>query len=72
MENKNYFNHPLIKNYIKDKIVEIKSEYPYTMKDLVENPKAMAERKAQLEAELDQLKEMAKLYQSRIAKMTRR
>ena len=24
MENKNYFNHPLIKNYIKDKIVEIR------------------------------------------------
>lgn len=57
---------------VKDKIVEIKGEYPYTMKDLVENPKEMAERKAQLEEELDQLKEMAKLYQSRIAQMIRR
>jgi DnaJ-domain-containing protein 1 len=56
---------------IKDRIAEIKSEYPYTMKSLLQNPEKVAARKAELEAAIKQLNETLAFYTSKIEKMLR-
>jgi Mg2+ and Co2+ transporter CorA len=60
----------LLKN-IKDQIVEIKSVYPYTMRDLVQNPEKIDARKAELEERIKQLNEVLSAYTNRIAEMLR-
>ncbi len=56
---------------IKNKITEIKNEYPYTMKSLIFDKDKIAEKKAELEDTISQLKETLELYKTRIAEMLR-
>jgi hypothetical protein len=56
---------------IKDKIAEIKSEYPYTMKPLIQSPAAVEARKAELEESIGKLNETLVAYKTRIDDMLR-
>ena len=51
---------------IRAEIRNIKSRYPYTMKDLLDNPVRLAEEKAKLTARIDRAKRAAERYQGRI------
>lgn len=52
--------------FIRKQISEIKSEYPYTMKELVQDPVQIAEKKAELEELIEELKEVYDLYAARL------
>lgn len=56
---------------IREQIAKIKSEYPYTMKGLVENPESITEKKAELEETINGLKETYEVYSARLKKMLR-
>lgn len=51
---------------VRTEIRSIKSRYPYTMKDLLNNPARLAEEKAKLTARIDRAKRAAERYQGRI------
>lgn len=53
-------------NIINNQIAEIKSDFPYTMKDLVQNPEQIAEKKTELEELIEELKEIYDLYEARL------
>lgn len=57
---------------IKDRIAELMSTYPYTMKALLQNPEEVEERKAGLEEYIKQLNEALSAYTARIDEMLRR
>jgi Mg2+ and Co2+ transporter CorA len=59
-----------IKN-INDDIARIKSEYPYTMKSFMQNPKEIDSRKTELEKHIKQLDETLSAYTEKIAEMLR-
>lgn len=54
---------------IREQIVKIKSEFPYTMKDLVDDPKQIAEKRAELENTITNLKEAYDYYAARIEEL---
>lgn len=56
---------------IREQISEIKNEYPYTMKDLVEDPEQIAEKKAEFEELIEELKEAYNLYAERLKALLR-
>ena len=56
---------------IREQISEIKNEYPYTMKDLVEDPEQIAEKKAEFEELIEELKETYNLYAERLKALLR-
>lgn len=56
---------------IREQITEIKSEYPYTMKDLVDDPEQIANKKAELEETIKELKEAYDIYAARLKEMLR-
>jgi predicted nucleic acid-binding Zn-ribbon protein len=56
---------------VKDRIAEIKSEHPYTMKSLVQSPEKIETRKAELEASIKQLNETLVAYTAKIEEMLR-
>lgn len=56
---------------IREQIAEIKSEYPYTMKDLVDDPEQIAKKKAELEETINELKEAYDIYAARLKEMLR-
>ena len=56
---------------IRKQITEIKSEYPYTMKDLVDDPEQIANKKAELEETIKELKEAYDIYAARLKEMLR-
>ena len=56
---------------IKDRISEIKSEFPYTMKEFVQSPEKIDARKAELQEQINQLTEVLTAYNDRIAEMLR-
>ena len=56
---------------IKDRIAEIKSTYPYTMKSFLQNPDEIEERKAGLKEYIKQLNEALSAYTERIDEMLR-
>lgn len=56
---------------VKDRIAEIKSDYPFTMKSLVQSPEKIEARKAELEARIKQLNETLAAYTEKIEKMLR-
>lgn len=51
---------------IRAEIRNIKSRYPYTMKDLLDNPVRLAEEKEKLTARIDRARRAAEIYQGRI------
>ena len=56
---------------IREQITEIKSEYPYTMKELVDDPEQIAKKKAELEETIKELKEAYDIYAARFKEMLR-
>lgn len=56
---------------IRDRIAEIKNEYPYTMKDLVHDEEKIADKKTELGDTISQLKETLELYKTKIEEMLR-
>jgi len=54
---------------IKDRIAEIKSEFPYTMKSLVQSHEKTEARKAELEDRIKHLNEVLAAYTERITEM---
>ena len=56
---------------VKDRITEIKSEFPYTMKFLVQSQDKTEARKAELEENIKRLNETLATYTARIAEMLR-
>jgi len=55
--------------HIKEVIAEIKSQYPYTMKALVQSPEKTAARKAELEEQLQDWGEVEAAYTARIEEL---
>jgi Mg2+ and Co2+ transporter CorA len=56
---------------VSDRIAEIKSEYPYTMKSFVQCPEKIAARKAELETNIERLNETLAAYTAKIEEMLR-
>lgn len=54
---------------IKDKITEIKSQYPYTMKALLLSPEKTEARRVELEKSIAQLSQALEIYKAKIAEM---
>ena len=55
----------------KDKIANIKTEYPYMMKSLVQSPEKVEARKAELKENIKQQNEMLAVYSAKIDEMLR-
>ncbi|MBE5922071.1 MAG: molecular chaperone DnaJ [Lachnospiraceae bacterium] len=58
----------LLKN-VRESIDKIKSEYPYNVKDIMENPEKIAQRKAELEKILAYYKELTAIYKAKVEEM---
>lgn len=56
---------------IRESIDNIKSEYPYTMKDILEDTERTKQKKQELENILEQYNELISIYKSRIEEMLR-
>lgn len=56
---------------IREQIAEIKTEYPYTMKDIVEDPERTAEKRTEIEETIAELKEAYDAYAARLKEMLR-
>lgn len=56
---------------IKHRISEIKSEFPYTMKEFIRSPEKIAARNAELQGQIDQMTEALAAYDGIIAEMLR-
>jgi len=56
---------------VRDRIQEIKSEFPYTMKSLLQDPVATEARKAELKVSINLLDETLSAYQASIKEMLR-
>lgn len=56
---------------IKDSIEKIKSEYPYTMKEIIEDKGKTEIKKQELESILSQYNELISIYQTKIEEMMR-
>jgi len=54
---------------IKEQISEIKSTYPYTMKDLVDDPEKIEEKKSEIEDIIKQYKDAYEYYQQKLKEM---
>lgn len=54
---------------LKEDIAEIKSNYPFTVKELLQHPEKIRERKEELQEILRQYKEIISTYRARIEKM---
>jgi len=56
---------------IQESITKIKSEYPYNVKDILEDEKKVEQKKVELEELLKQYKELAETYNAKIKEMLR-
>lgn len=56
---------------IRESIDHIKSEYPYTMKDILEDPEKTEQKKQEFESILEQYKELISIYKAKIEEMLR-
>lgn len=54
---------------VKEEIRKIKSEYPYIMKEIIENPQNMEEKRCQLKKLLEEYQNIGKMYERRIEEM---
>jgi len=54
---------------VNDRIAEIKSEYPFTMKSLIQCPEKTERRKAELNERINHLNEVVAAYTIRIEEM---
>ena len=56
---------------IRESIENIKSEYPYTMKDILEDTKKTEQKKQELENVIEQYNELISIYKAKIEEMLR-
>ena len=56
---------------MKEIILEIKSSYPYILKEIIENPSKLKEKKRELEETLNYYKELISIYKEKIEEMLR-
>ncbi len=56
---------------IREHISEIKSRYPYTVKDIVEDPQKEQERREEIESILHQYEELIDIYKAKLSEMLR-
>ena len=56
---------------IRESIENIKSEYPYTMKDILEDTKKTEQKKQELESVIEQYNELISIYKANIEEMLR-
>lgn len=56
---------------IRDSIEQIKSEYPYTMKEIIEDEEQTEQKKKELENILSQYNELISIYKAKIEEMIR-
>lgn len=56
---------------IRESIENIKSEYPYTMKDILEDTEKTEQKKQELEGILEQYNELISIYKAKIEEMLR-
>lgn len=56
---------------VQDNIIEIKSRYPYNIKDIVENKDKEEEKRQELHLILEQYKDMIDIYTARLTEMLR-
>ena len=56
---------------IRESIENIKSEYPYTMKDILEDTKKTEQKKQELESVIEQYNELISIYKAKIEEMLR-
>ncbi len=56
---------------MKEIILEIKSRYPYNLKEIIENPSKLKEKKQELEETLNYYKELISIYKEKIEEMLR-
>ncbi len=54
---------------VRDSIEKIKSDYPYTMKEILENEEKTEQKKQELESILSQYNELISIYQAKIEEM---
>lgn len=55
---------------IRKKIMEIKNQYPYTMKSLIQDPKKIEEKKTELKKIISQLQKTVECYKRRIKELS--
>lgn len=60
-----------ILNTVKESIDKIKSEYPYTVKDIIEHPQKIEDKKQELENIIAEYKELIEVYTKHIEEMLR-
>ena len=56
---------------IRKQIDTIQSEYPYTMKNLVNDPEQIAEKQAEYQSIIDELTDTYRIYTDRLKEMLR-
>lgn len=56
---------------IREQIKEIKSQYPYTMRGIIDDPERTAEKKAELESIINELREACAAYSGQLGEMLR-
>ena len=56
---------------IRDSIEQIKSKYPYTMKEIIEDEEQTEQKKKELENILSQYNELISIYKAKIEEMIR-
>ena len=56
---------------IQQQISQIKNDYPYTMKDFINNPEKIEKKKAEFKALIDELNDVYNLYKSRLKDLLR-
>lgn len=56
---------------IKEDIIKIKSEYPYTMKSLIKDPDKIKEKKEELEGNIEEWNKVLALYKSKLEDIMR-
>lgn len=54
---------------IRDSIEKIKSDYPYTMREILENEEKTEQKKQELESILSQYNEFISIYKAKIEEM---
>lgn len=60
----------MIKN-VRERMERIKSEYPYTAKEIVDDPEKVKQRRAELEQMLSEYNEIIDIYKERLAELLR-
>lgn len=54
---------------VREQIAAIKSRFPYTVKDIVEDPEKERQRREEIESALAQYQELIRIYKARLAEM---